>query len=283
MLFSDAIVEVVSQIGAQQFAFVEVGPGTTLKSLAAMHQFDIQSGFFATLPNAGVDEGSESELHQLLKSLWVQGIELDWNAHFEHAGPARIYRKQSLPLYPFDTKRHWVEPQNQVSAQPAQPALEFAATKQPNGAAAALPPTSVATSEPTTMQMNEPETSSVDRKSVVTQKLIGVFEDITGFDLQDIDPDTHFSEAGLDSLLLTQIATALQREFGGDISFRNLMEDYSNFSDLAEFYQDIIAVDEPAPPPQAQNAGLGAAAVNQVIARWRAKSAGRPGRQWQLA
>ena len=98
------------------------------------------------------------------------------------------------------------------------------------------------------MAKAEAANNGYDKKSLVTKKLVEVFEDVTGFDLEDVEPGAHFSEAGLDSLMLTQIATALQQEFGGDITFRNLMEDYASFDDLAVFYLDVIPVDEPPAP-----------------------------------
>ena len=106
--FSDALTEVAAQ--AEACSFIEVGPGSALKTLAAMHQFDAKTSCLAALPNAGDKEGSAFEPHQLLKALWQQGIPLDWKAWFDHEAPGRRYRRRSLPLYAFDTKRHWIDP-----------------------------------------------------------------------------------------------------------------------------------------------------------------------------
>lgn len=249
VLFSDALTEVAERMEAKECAFIEVGPGSALKSLAAMHRFDIKASYFAALPDAGADEGSDLALHRLLGSLWQQGIGLDWKALFEHENPDRPYRRQRLPLYTFDTKRHWIEPprQNQAHQDQSIPANDLRARPLSTNHL-----TLVTDLGPKPMAKAETAGNAFDKKSLVTRKLIEVFEDVTGFDLDDIDPAAHFSEAGLDSLMLTQIATALQQQFGGDITFRMLMEDYSSFDDLAGFYLDIIPVD--APPAPAINA-----------------------------
>ncbi|HEX9981683.1 MAG TPA: SDR family NAD(P)-dependent oxidoreductase [Thermoanaerobaculia bacterium] len=48
---------------------------------------------------------AEKKLAKLLE-LWVNGIELDWNAFYGEARPRRIL----LPLYPFAKERYWIEP-----------------------------------------------------------------------------------------------------------------------------------------------------------------------------
>ncbi|MEM8948050.1 MAG: aminotransferase class III-fold pyridoxal phosphate-dependent enzyme, partial [Pseudomonadota bacterium] len=242
--FSDALADVTSRTEASKGVFIEVGPGSALTTLAAMHQFDIKTSFLAALPNAGDKEGQAFELHRLVADLWRQGTSLDWQAWFDHEAPGRCYRRRRLPLYAFDTKRHWIDPPEpeQTPVEQPIPANDMSARPQSNHL------TLVTDLGPTPMAKAEAATNGYDKKSLVIKKLVEVFEDVTGFDLEDVEPGAHFSEAGLDSLMLTQIATALQQEFGGDITFRNLMEDYASFDDLAVFYLDVIPVDEPAAP-----------------------------------
>ena len=239
--FSDALTEAAEGMETEACAFIEVGPGSALQSLASMHRFDVKTSCLAALPSAGGKEGSAFELHQLIGSLWRHGIPLDWQAWFDFEAPGRRYRRQRLPLYPFDTRRHWIDPPapEQEEGGQSTPAKDTRARPLSNHL------TLVTDLGPTPMPTPDATNNGFDRKSLVTRKLVEVFEDVTGFDLEDVEPGAHFSEAGLDSLMLTQIATALQQAFRGDITFRNLMEDYSSFDDLAVFYLDIIPVDEP--------------------------------------
>ena len=58
-------------------------------------------------------------------------------------------------------------------------------------------------------------------------------EELCGTSLDGVEAGTSFLEIGLDSLLLTQAATLLQRKFGVAVSFRQLMEDLSTIDSLA--------------------------------------------------
>ena len=51
-----------------------------------------------------------------------------------------------------------------------------------------------------------------------------VFENTSGFELDEFDGDTTFFEMGLDSLVLTQTATALKKEMGYEVTFRQLQK-----------------------------------------------------------
>jgi len=82
--------------------FVEAGPGTTLAGLGR-RCFDREDAFWATSLRK-----ARGEWHQMLASLgglYVRGVEVDW------AGFDRPYtrRRVSLPTYPFERQRYWIE------------------------------------------------------------------------------------------------------------------------------------------------------------------------------
>ena len=60
-----------------------------------------------------------------------------------------------------------------------------------------------------------------------------VFENTSGFELDEFDGDTTFFEMGLDSLVLTQTATALKKEMGYEVTFRQLLEETPTVDSLA--------------------------------------------------
>lgn len=86
-----------------QAVLVEVGPGTSLTKLARQ-----QAGrrtVVATLPGMGDRLGASQALMQALGELWSAGASIQWEAFT--AGQTR--HRVSLPTYPFQRLRYWLE------------------------------------------------------------------------------------------------------------------------------------------------------------------------------
>lgn len=96
--------------------FLEVGPGHSLKTLALQHLQDRKGmAFIASLPPAkkqseNVLLDSVDHIYESLGQLWIAGAKIDWNQY--HKG--RSKRRVSLPAYPFERSRFWVEPETDV-------------------------------------------------------------------------------------------------------------------------------------------------------------------------
>jgi amino acid adenylation domain-containing protein len=71
--------------------------------------------------------------------------------------------------------------------------------------------------------------------SNLIEKLNGIFEEASGINVSEFDNETTFLEMGMDSLFLTQVALNIKKEFKKDISFRQLMENYTTINSLAKF------------------------------------------------
>ncbi len=90
-----------------EFALLEVGPGRTLTSLAALHDARRPDQPFAiSLRHPGDDTPDPTCMLTALGRLWQGGVEPDWQRFFD--GQQR--RRLSLPTYAFDHRPHWVEP-----------------------------------------------------------------------------------------------------------------------------------------------------------------------------
>ncbi|WP_163870843.1 type I polyketide synthase [Myxococcus eversor] len=86
---------------------LEVGPGRTLGSLARLQLERDQQAVVLTSMRAPREPGSDLRfVLTTLGRLWVAGVPVDWNRL--HAGEKR--RRVVLPTYPFERKRHWLEP-----------------------------------------------------------------------------------------------------------------------------------------------------------------------------
>jgi acyl carrier protein len=78
-------------------------------------------------------------------------------------------------------------------------------------------------------------------------RAIKVLEDTSGYDLSNADREISFSELGFDSLLLTQVSTALKREFGVDVTFRTLLENCTSIRELTEHLAKELPAETVAP------------------------------------
>ena len=104
--FTESLAELLKD---ENLALLETGPGQSLVTLARQHEERGDQAIVAALPDRR--EGI-SELAYLLHGvarLWTAGLDLDLGlegARFFGEGRRRV----SLPTYPFERRRHWVEP-----------------------------------------------------------------------------------------------------------------------------------------------------------------------------
>lgn len=229
---------------------VEAGPGTVLSSNARKHVGD---GWDARIvPSLPRSDEHRSALEGFLAAMgeaWTEGVEFNWNAL--HAGQRRC--RVPLPTYPFERKRYWIEPPAQAAASVPAPSASAAPPAPVVEPAAAAAPAEVHPAKATT------------RRDRVIAKLRGILGDFSGVEFGDGDLGTGFVEMGLDSLLLTQVASNLQDAFGVPVRFRQLMENLSSLNALADYLDaelpaDALAADAAA----AAAAPRGAAAPTQA-------------------
>lgn len=242
VLFSQAWQQLQAESGQ---VFIEVGPGKTLCTLARQHRTrPAQLATFALLPNVPDVDEEDTDVIRALGALWEQGVMPDWNA----LHPTGI-RRCTLPTYPFQRQRFWIDP-------PAPEKPRSRGTQAAHAAEELSPP------PPPPEEMTMPASESPDRITRIRSALMELFEELSGLDLSDCAPDAAFVELGFDSLFLTQITSALQRQFGVRVTFRQLLVSKSTFALLAQHLADTLPPDafvpesssqesssEPTPPP----------------------------------
>jgi phthiocerol/phenolphthiocerol synthesis type-I polyketide synthase E len=91
---------------------LEVGPGKTLCRLLRRQTDGRGAELVASLPTPGSADEHQTLL-QGLGQLWEAGVLIDWPA--VHQGQRQ---RISLPTYPFERRRYWVEPAFRVELQP---------------------------------------------------------------------------------------------------------------------------------------------------------------------
>jgi len=217
VLFSKAVLKSLEDYSDCSPAYVEVGPGAMLSALVTSHPQLTNGLALASLPGSGIDEKALSELDTCIGRLWVKGFQIDWNAQFRGLAVKRM----SLPGYRFALDSHWLESPKMPGLVRQTQSLEH-------------------TEQPIESIVQEVQVDTNEHYSEIKHQLKAVIEDVTGYDLDDIDEESQFSEVGLDSLLLTQIATAIEGKFEVGITFRHLVEEYTCLKDLTGFVADKI-------------------------------------------
>lgn len=213
VLFSAAVNAIAHEYADQPIAFVEIGPGTTLTTLVSCHPLKETVTAIAALPGCGTEAKAQAELATCMNRLWAQGFPRQWIKTF----PPGTANTMTLPGYAFSRDLHWLDIMKE--SRPTE-------MLQP-------PPSPTEDCLPSMKQ--EYVMNTQHHVQDIERQVLNILEDITGYDLADMDAEAHFSEVGLDSLLLTQAATALEKHFDIGITFRHLVDEYTCLNDLSEF------------------------------------------------
>jgi len=167
---------------------LEVGPGHTLSNFAKQHPArQPKQRATASLPHAKANETDDySVMLHTAGELWSSGVELDWHAFYGTERRRRI----SLPTYPFEQRRYWIEPgEIGAAAKPAAtpcPAVQVAVAEDSKSATTCQP-------------------AAIGRE-LIAASLKSLFSQLSGLSVASIDSRTSFTELGFDSLFLTQVS-----------------------------------------------------------------------------
>ncbi|MCP5098041.1 MAG: acyltransferase domain-containing protein, partial [Chloroflexi bacterium] len=110
--FADGI-----QLLAQQpeMILLEVGPGTTLRTLAQRHpgRTAVQP-VMATMRHPKEVQADDYTLLKTVGQLWLHGVSFRWDGYYEDEFRHRVL----LPTYPFERQRYWIEPNADADVMP---------------------------------------------------------------------------------------------------------------------------------------------------------------------
>ncbi len=241
---------------------LEVGPGRALTTLASQILASDSVGHgprqavLASLPDAARESRDDVSMCEALGRLWTAGVAPDWTAVHAPATPHRV----SLPTYPFERKRHWIDAPRPAGFAHVQPTA-LAATECDGRRAASVIPNSISDDQPmhsapvATVDANRSEAARID---AARSTLVAIFDRLSGEDLTGADDQATFLELGFDSLFLGQVAQQVQARFGVKVTFRQLLGDLPNLAALSNHLASAMPP-EPASPAQPQAAGPAAA------------------------
>lgn len=219
----------------QKLVMLEVGPGKTLATLALQQLKGQEVPVLAGIPDAQSIQVQETLLEQLGR-LWQMGLKPYWRALYAGTAVKRI----TLPAYAYNKKYYWLDAGNVTGAAAAVQYNKDAAgskhdsvhRQQPENASAGLLQPTVAPAMPA-----KPAVSGKER---LQQRVAALLEDSSGIGLTANDYTTSFIELGMDSLLLTQAAIGLQKQFGVPVSFRQLNDTCTSVSLLADYLAGVL-------------------------------------------
>ena len=244
-------------------ALLEVGPGATLSALAAQAMRGRSVSVIASMQDAARERSDRECLLEALGRLWIHGATPDWQA--VHGAPrARV----SLPSYPFERKRHWIEPPK-IAADAGSGAMTEARVGEPPLMAGVDELSLLTNQVDSTM-----EQSPVDNRiSDISGMVAAIIEDLSGERPAATDARTTFLEMGYDSLFLTQVAQKIQSQMKVKITFRQLLGDFSTIPALAKFLSEKMPS---APKPAAPKAAAPPPAAIRAAATPQAALQGTP-------
>ena len=244
--FSPAL---LSQLSDTPRLLLEVGPRNALGTLARQHAQSRTHQVVSSLSDSDANE--RAAWVEAMGQLWCAGLPVAVCALDRRANRRRV----RLPTYPFERKRHWVE------AAPAAPVAT--ATVTTNVVSLFNSPAPVV--EPSMDANATGANAGSARHTRLLAQLTDLFEDVSGQELEGVDPAAGFVELGLDSLSLTQVALQLQKTFALKITFRELMESFSSFERLAMHIDQMLPPDASAPAANPVPAAAGATTAPAAV------------------
>jgi len=199
----------------EQITAIEVGPRQVLSGLLLQNMMDkTDIRYIQTLQKPGSKDDEIQGFSSALGKLWEYGVEPDWSAII----PSSEINHVSLPTYPFQRKAYYIEADGQVNQADCLSGQITNMNQTLNQAYVA-----------SGTKMN-----ASNNKDMLTEKLKHLFSDASGLDLDDVDVQSTFFELGFDSLFLTQAVLQIKKEFKIELTFRELLNEYSSFEKLTD-------------------------------------------------
>jgi acyl transferase domain-containing protein/thioesterase domain-containing protein len=182
---------------------VEVGPGRALAGFAR-HTAPKSTLVFTTMPKR--QPGAEKlTLLGALGHLWAHGVVLD-----DAGARGEVRRRRvALPTYPFERKRHWIDP-DPVTPDVARPARQLLLDDENESASSAERPVA------------EQSCARDEARSPIEKYLVTLWQEFLGVEKVDVHDD--FFDLGGQSLLAVRIFQRVAEKYGVDLPLATLLE-----------------------------------------------------------
>ncbi len=193
--FSD---EIDVLLGAASRVLVEVGPGGTLTASAARHsRWSPQHRAVRLMRHHAQNRDDRDAFLLALGQLWSADVDVDWTPLAAGRAPHRV----TLPGYPFERQRHWVEHRARVWDEDGAPGNVQAGPASQAGSADGHP--------------------GANGKPGLEATLQRIWSQCLG--IGSVDPNANFFELGGDSLIAISVAMSAANE-GLELTPQDLYE-----------------------------------------------------------
>jgi phthiocerol/phenolphthiocerol synthesis type-I polyketide synthase E len=203
--------------------FLEVGPQRVLHQLA--NRLPLSTKNQIALSSTASEKSEYVSLLSTLGSLWIRGVPIDWNAVYDR----KDLRRVSLPTYPFERQRCWVErpgPADTESATPVQHS-ETADTSNSRGPI------------PISLHSRPRLSTPYVAPSTPTQiRLVSILEPVFG--IRPLGIRDNFFALGADSLMAVAVVSQLKKYYGVQLEAVHLYEAL-DIASLAATIDEMVA------------------------------------------
>jgi amino acid adenylation domain-containing protein len=200
---------VVLEAGPKNSASTLVRQHTTRKDILTIASLDYNS-----------EKGEYYSFVKALGQLWLNGVNIDWDVYYSDQQREILAR---VPTYAFERKTCWIEPGRPLTTNHPTAGQHLEISDLLQTEVQTLPSAGII----------KEQTIQIKEQTIL--KLTEILQSASGIDVSSLDPECSFLEMGFDSLLLTQLAFTLKKEFDLPITFRQLMEEYSSVEELTNY------------------------------------------------
>ncbi|HSB00522.1 MAG TPA: amino acid adenylation domain-containing protein, partial [Anaerolineales bacterium] len=220
--------------------FIEIGPNPVLLGMAKQCLPDSKA---AWLPSLRQGQDSWQTLLGSLGRLYTQGAEINWTS-FDQGYPLH---KISLPNYPFERQRYWLEPVNKkssiVTSDTPAPRSNGKSQRQP-GEVVAEKQGKVKSEKNVNLELSH--TSLVAFEPAARQKVLegflqGQAARVLGMDPAHLDLRRPLDTLGLDSLMAIELKNSMESKLGIKLSVASLLQGPTISSLAAEALENLDA------------------------------------------
>ncbi len=205
--FSQAIQKCVAEGGN---LFLEMGPRTTLSSLALQHLKGDGATAFSTLSDSPDALAELGALSTAIAKLWAYGYDVPWNKIWGEGN------RVPLPTYPFERK-----------------SFRFSENRKPE-----LITSAIARNTDQTTPVVESQLKIQNENPLFTQ-IETLLTEHSGLSIET--KNTTFFESGFDSLVLMQIGVELGKRYGISIGLKDLMNTHNTLERLNDYIAKTAA------------------------------------------
>ncbi|MBY7142454.1 acyltransferase domain-containing protein [Virgibacillus sp. NKC19-3] len=229
---------------------MEVGPGHTLSNFVNLHPSFEKQKTITCLRHSKDPKSDNQTLLQALGELWLSGHDINWDIYHKNEGCRRI----SLPTYPFERKRYWINNKNQLNDKFFNENEGLSETSGNTLQRVNLEKDFIFTRE----KERTEKTVGSNHSSTSIEIITSIFEEILG--VQDIGINDNFFTLGGHSLLATKIISKLRDIFKCNINIETLFhnatiegchqfiveywESEDTVEEIAQTYQKLINDEE---------------------------------------